>query len=109
MNDKIDVANLANIDSLNAPTINRYGHSLCMSQDKKIYIFGGLLMNLQNVQNSQKVMYDLQFSDELHVFDLQKNKWIALDVTGKPPLKRHFHSCCVYKNQMFVIGGKSNG
>ena len=106
--------NLSRLDYENSPKKNRYGHTMNLynSKDKEeIFIFGGLLMNSQNMKEKKTLMYDLEFTNELLHFSFIDYKWTKkpLKTDGNTPKGRHFHSSVVFENSLFIFGGKSNG
>jgi hypothetical protein len=77
-----------------------------------LFFSKGLVMDFSKKNNSNSsLMYNLEFTNELFLFDLKNKKWNKepLETKGKVPQKRHFHSCVVYKDNLIVFGGKSNG
>eukprot|EP01080_Neovahlkampfia_damariscottae_P008552 gene8552-375_t len=107
----LSVRNLSHINCINSPKINRYGHTINLDGKDGVYIFGGLLMNYGESQETKSLMYTLEFTDELLYFDLKKQVWIEkpLQTEGTKPSGRHFHSTVVYEKNLYVFGGKSNG
>eukprot|EP00298_Acanthocystis_sp_HF-20_P015537 c21171_g1_i1.p1 GENE.c21171_g1_i1~~c21171_g1_i1.p1 ORF type:complete len:1188 (-),score=503.42 c21171_g1_i1:31-3543(-) len=80
-----------------APTVvgqipeGRHRHSAVLSDSGDIYIFGGV--------NGGKNVYRLKTkSDPLC--------WELVPTTGNGPDHRYAHLSCIYKNKLFIIGGK---
>jgi len=44
-----------------------------------------------------------------YTFDIETGTWGSIPLDINSPCPRNFHSCCVYKNEMYLFGGKSNG
>jgi hypothetical protein len=53
----------------------------------------------------------LEFSNELLLFNISKMRWNKqpLETKGIAPQKRNLHTSVVYKDNLIVFGGKSNG
>jgi len=48
-----------------------------------------------------------QFFSEVHVLDLDSNKWSEMATTGDTPAPRSGHSMVVYQNSLIIFGGWS--
>jgi hypothetical protein len=106
----LTVVKLSHLNCINSPQINRYGHTISILDSKKVFIFGGLLMNY-DPKNTKSLMYTLDFTNQMLFFDLEKKEWNPepMKVDGNAPAGRHFHSAVVYEKNLYIFGGKSNG
>ena len=64
-----------------------------------IYVYGGYELNKGILFDFQKLNYSKR---ELEL------EWESLPLTGVSPGKLYRHNACIYKNRMYVFGGKRN-
>ncbi|XP_030578599.1 kelch repeat-containing protein isoform X2 [Archocentrus centrarchus] len=73
----------------------RSGHSACVMQERKIYVFGGW---------DTPVCYS-----DMYMLDLGLMEFSAVKTTGKPPSPRSWHGSAVLSDTKFLIHGGYNG
>lgn len=73
----------------------RSGHSACVMQGRKIYVFGGW---------DTPVCYN-----DMYMLDLGLMEFSAVKTTGKPPSPRSWHGSAVLSDTKFLIHGGYNG
>ncbi|TWW63359.1 kelch repeat-containing protein [Takifugu flavidus] len=73
----------------------RSGHSACMMQERKIYVFGGW---------DTPVCYN-----DMYMLDLGLMEFSAVKTTGKAPSPRSWHGSAVLSDTKFLIHGGYNG
>uniref|UniRef100_A0A3Q0QS61 Kelch repeat-containing protein n=1 Tax=Amphilophus citrinellus TaxID=61819 RepID=A0A3Q0QS61_AMPCI len=73
----------------------RSGHSACVMQERKIYVFGGW---------DTPVCYN-----DMYMLDLGLMEFSAVKTTGKPPSPRSWHGSAVLSDTKFLIHGGYNG
>jgi N-acetylneuraminic acid mutarotase len=90
-----------------SPKLNRYGHTInyYVGENRYLFIFGGLKEFGDDEHNI------LEFSNELLLFNISKMRWNKdpIETKGIAPQKRNLHTCVVYKDNLIIFGGKSNG
>ena len=77
----------------------REGHAACMTNDRRnplMYIFGGF-----NASMSER-------TNDLHIFSINEQIWQYKVQTSSTslPSARDGHTGCIYKNHMFIFGGR---
>ncbi|XP_070849557.1 kelch repeat-containing protein [Chaetodon trifascialis] len=73
----------------------RSGHSACVMQERKIYVFGGW---------DTPVCYN-----DMYMLDLGLMEFSAVKTTGKAPSPRSWHGSAVLSDTKFLIHGGYNG
>ncbi|XP_014190794.1 kelch repeat-containing protein isoform X3 [Haplochromis burtoni] len=73
----------------------RSGHSACVMQERKIYVFGGW---------DTPVCYN-----DMYMLDLGLMEFSAVKTTGNPPSPRSWHGSAVLSDTKFLIHGGYNG
>ncbi|CAJ1086418.1 kelch repeat-containing protein isoform X1 [Xyrichtys novacula] len=73
----------------------RSGHSACVIQERKIYVFGGW---------DTPVCYN-----DMYMLDLGLMEFAAVETTGKAPCPRSWHGSVVISDTKFLIHGGYNG
>ncbi|XP_071390539.1 kelch repeat-containing protein [Centroberyx affinis] len=73
----------------------RSGHSACVMQERKIYVFGGW---------DTPVCYN-----DMYMLDLGLMEFSAVKTTGKAPSPRSWHGSAVLSDNKFLIHGGYNG
>lgn len=73
----------------------RSGHSACVMQERKIYVFGGW---------DTPVCYN-----DMYMLDLGLMEFSAVKATGKAPSPRSWHGSAVLSDTKFLIHGGYNG
>lgn len=71
------------------------GHSACVIKNK-MYIFGGF-----------EYLTD-QYSQEVHCLDLDTLQWNFVDVRGRPPSHRDFHTAVPVDHKIYIFGGRGD-
>uniref|UniRef100_UPI0037E92E6A kelch repeat-containing protein n=1 Tax=Semicossyphus pulcher TaxID=241346 RepID=UPI0037E92E6A len=74
---------------------SRSGHSACVMQERKIYVFGGW---------DTPVCYN-----DMYMLDLGLMEFSAVKTTGKAPSPRSWHGSAVLSDTKFLIHGGYNG
>jgi len=74
----------------------RYGHSAVATGRNTMVVFGGRDLN--------------SFFNDVAVFDMVGNQWLAVSISGNPPAPRAFHTASVdtYMHVMYVYGGSND-
>jgi len=72
--------------------VGLFGHS-CVFYKGLLYIYGGC--------DSKG-----HFSDVFYTFDIETGTWGSIPLDINSPCPRNFHSCCVYKNEMYLFWRK---
>eukprot|EP01091_Cochliopodium_minus_P009275 TRINITY_DN2248_c0_g4_i1.p1 TRINITY_DN2248_c0_g4~~TRINITY_DN2248_c0_g4_i1.p1 ORF type:complete len:1366 (+),score=395.37 TRINITY_DN2248_c0_g4_i1:350-4447(+) len=70
-------------------------NSTCIEYNKRLYFFGGY-------NNIEK-----QTTNQIIEFDLDTRTYIFINLLGKLPPSRAYHTSVVYNNKMYVFGGKT--
>ncbi|CAL8241682.1 unnamed protein product [Merluccius merluccius] len=73
----------------------RSGHSACVMQERKIYVFGGW---------DTPVCYN-----DMYTLDLGLMEFSAVQTTGKAPSPRSWHGCVALSDTKFLVHGGYNG
>ena len=74
--------------------MGRAGHSACVIADDRIAVFGG------------SDSLQMQWFNDLFIFDVERMLWVRAAVSGGLPLARHGHiGVGLDDGRMFVFGG----
>ncbi|XP_033643131.1 kelch domain-containing protein 10-like [Asterias rubens] len=88
-------------DDPEAPSRGMYRHGLAW-HNNKLYVIG----------SSWTELHSLKYQDKIHVYSLETNLW-STEMT-KPclvdrfPLRRKYHSCVQWKNEVYICGGHNH-
>eukprot|EP01080_Neovahlkampfia_damariscottae_P003626 gene3626-6442_t len=94
--------------------LERFGHTLsCVKLNNgNVYyvILGGIETHIstQQIVASEKneLIKDRKLITTLF-YNLTSQNWVYLKEKGRKPSFRFFHTCCTYKNSIYVVGGVS--
>ncbi|KAJ9452543.1 hypothetical protein DIPPA_23174 [Diplonema papillatum] len=77
--------------------LGRIGHSICDNGAGKLYLWGGVNETLESGTG--------KYLDDFFEYNFHKKQWAEIDLRGKKPKSRAFHSAVCYKGNVTIFGG----